>query len=234
MTPLWTTATCAVPLPATCGWALASVAGPWVAHRVWLIPTVPGAGCPARKLVRSPTRPARLRRCSRSPVRVASPALSYPRYSSRLSPSTRIGSASRGPTYPTMPHTVSLLVRGLLGVRSADQGRAANDAEPASLVERPQALAAGEHHVGDPAGVRLVECGPDQGAGDPPAAGLRADYHVVDLPVDRGGYQEQAVDGADRPAVQGDVPDPRPDGQELAPGPEAGADQVPEGLARRL
>src|SRR3954470_3339589 len=127
MTPLWTTATWCSPEPATCGWALASVAGPCVAHRVWLMPAHPGAGCSARKLVNSPTRPARLRRCSRSPVRVASPALSYPRYSRRLSPSTRIGSASRGPTYPTMPHMLSLLVLRLLDVRSADQGRAADD-----------------------------------------------------------------------------------------------------------
>src|SRR6516225_1896004 len=36
----------------------------------------------------------------------ARPAESYPRYSSRCSPSTRTGVASRLPTYPTIPHTL--------------------------------------------------------------------------------------------------------------------------------
>src|SRR3989475_783782 len=35
---------------------------------------------------------------------IATPALSYPRYSRRLRPSSRIGRASRRPAYPTIPH----------------------------------------------------------------------------------------------------------------------------------
>ena len=31
-----------------CGWALRSLAGPWVAQRVWLMPWQPGAGVLAR------------------------------------------------------------------------------------------------------------------------------------------------------------------------------------------
>ena len=40
MMPLWTTPTRSV----TCGWALFSVGLPWVAQRVWPMPTVPGRG----------------------------------------------------------------------------------------------------------------------------------------------------------------------------------------------
>ena len=39
MMPLCTTAT--RPDSSACGWALASVAGPWVAQRVWPMPVVP-------------------------------------------------------------------------------------------------------------------------------------------------------------------------------------------------
>ena len=39
MIPLCTTAT--RPLASVCGCALTSVAGPWVAHRVWPMPTLP-------------------------------------------------------------------------------------------------------------------------------------------------------------------------------------------------
>jgi hypothetical protein len=38
------------------------------------------------------------------PSCTASPAESYPRYSSLRRPSTRMGVAARGPTYPTIPH----------------------------------------------------------------------------------------------------------------------------------
>src|SRR5439155_14317720 len=38
------------------------------------------------------------------PCRTATPAESYPRYSSRLNPSTSTDAASLGPTYPTIPH----------------------------------------------------------------------------------------------------------------------------------
>ena len=39
MIPLWMTAT--RPLQSVCGWALPSVGRPWVAQRVWPIPSVP-------------------------------------------------------------------------------------------------------------------------------------------------------------------------------------------------
>ncbi len=53
--------------------------------------------------------------------RVASPALSYPRYSSRRSPPTRIGAAWCDPVYPTIPH-----MRRLLSLHSAAGGVAAS------------------------------------------------------------------------------------------------------------
>ena len=43
MMPLWTRAT----PPTTCGWALPTVGAPWVAQRVWAMPTVPGSGSAA-------------------------------------------------------------------------------------------------------------------------------------------------------------------------------------------
>ena len=54
------------------------------------------------------TRPARFRTTSRSPSIVASPALSYPRYSRRRKPETRIDEASCSPVYPTIPHIGSV------------------------------------------------------------------------------------------------------------------------------
>ena len=72
MIPLWTTAT--RPLASVCGWALTSVAGPWVAQRVWPMPTLPPnrLGSPS---ARSRTRPARLAtRTPALPPSTASPA----------------------------------------------------------------------------------------------------------------------------------------------------------------
>jgi hypothetical protein len=40
MMPLWMTETA----PTLCGWAFSSDGRPWVAHRVWPMPIVPGAG----------------------------------------------------------------------------------------------------------------------------------------------------------------------------------------------
>jgi hypothetical protein len=58
------------------GWALTSLAGPWVAQRVWLMPVRPGAGRSLRWWMRSCSRPARLRRWSLPFFCVARPELS--------------------------------------------------------------------------------------------------------------------------------------------------------------
>ena len=60
ITPLWTTAT-ASPFAADVGWAFRSVAGPWVAHRVWPIPHGPARVVLRAILPGTRTRPARLR-----------------------------------------------------------------------------------------------------------------------------------------------------------------------------
>src|SRR5580700_5452254 len=102
MMPLCTTATrcCA----SVCGWALVSLGSPWVAQRVWPMPTV-ALVCFASSLsLRSWTRPADLVICSLPRYTTARPAESYPRYSSRCNPSTSTGVASRLPMYPTIPH----------------------------------------------------------------------------------------------------------------------------------
>ncbi len=87
-----------------CGWALRSVAPPWVAQRVWLMPKCPVTGSSATTFASSAIRPAFLRRCSSPPAPVTMPELSYPRYSSRFSPSSRMGAASRWPVKPMIPH----------------------------------------------------------------------------------------------------------------------------------
>ena len=100
--PLWTTAI--RPAASVCGWALRSLGSPWVAQRVWAIPTLPGPGSSPIAARRSSTRPTAfvVRRALRWATAI--PAESYPRYSRRASPSTRILDAGRVPTYPTMPH----------------------------------------------------------------------------------------------------------------------------------
>ena len=47
MMPLWTTAMRLA--PSRWGWAFCSVGRPWVAQRVWPIPTVPDKGCWRRR-----------------------------------------------------------------------------------------------------------------------------------------------------------------------------------------
>ncbi len=77
ITPLCTTATLTAPArPPRCGWAFRSVAGPWVAHRVWLIPHPPGAGSRSSNSSRARTLPARFRTMSRPASIEARPALS--------------------------------------------------------------------------------------------------------------------------------------------------------------
>ena len=44
MMPLWTTAI--LPFWETCGWELISFGSPWVAQRVWPMPSVPGSFAP--------------------------------------------------------------------------------------------------------------------------------------------------------------------------------------------
>ena len=100
--PLCTTAI--RPAASVCGWALRSLGSPWVAQRVWAMPILPGLGSSPIAARRSSTRPTAF--VVRNALRwaTASPAESYPRYSSRARPSTRIFDAGRVPTYPTMPH----------------------------------------------------------------------------------------------------------------------------------
>src|SRR5207253_10773663 len=87
------------------------------------MPTVPLTGR-SRSIASSPLiRPAARRTCSPSRLRTATPAESYPRYSSRFSPSRIRPTASLSPTYPTMPHIDS----AFLAARPAALGAAALD-----------------------------------------------------------------------------------------------------------
>ncbi len=96
MMPLWITAT--RPAQSRCGWALRSVGAPWVAQRVWPMPTAP-PGMPSASSAASSSASLPARFTTPSPPSItATPAESYPRYSSRRRPSRTIGSASSGPT----------------------------------------------------------------------------------------------------------------------------------------
>src|SRR2546427_3185327 len=55
--------------------------------------------------------PASLRVSRPWPFSTATPAESYPRYSRRVNPSSRTGTAFFGPTYPTIPHIAQVLPR---------------------------------------------------------------------------------------------------------------------------
>src|SRR5215207_5467795 len=103
MMPLWTTAT---DLSADrCGWAFRSVGPPCVAHRVCPMATVAAGSCrSARTFSRFASLPAFFAEVSSPSATTAIPAESYPRYSSRRSPSRTTSRASCGPTYPTIPH----------------------------------------------------------------------------------------------------------------------------------
>src|ERR1019366_1434279 len=100
--PLWMTATG----PALCGCALSSDGRPCVAHRVCPIPMWPCMGESASRWRRFSSLPFARRISSLLSTKVAMPAESYPRYSRRPSPSSRMGEASRGPTYPIIPHMI--------------------------------------------------------------------------------------------------------------------------------
>ena len=71
MIPLWTTAT--LPAASRWGWAFGSLGSPWVAQRVWAIPTVAVLPAPTWRR-RSDTRPATLVTLSRPRWTTARPA----------------------------------------------------------------------------------------------------------------------------------------------------------------
>src|SRR5215510_13209767 len=100
MMPLCTTETSSV----MWGWAFASVGLPWVAQRVWPIPVSPSSGEDLSRASRLRSLPSERRRPSWPFSTVATPAESYPRYSSRLSASTSWPATGPLPRTPTMPH----------------------------------------------------------------------------------------------------------------------------------
>ena len=86
MMPLWISASLPSS-PPRWGWALASVGPPWVAQRVCPMPVLePGIGSASIAAVRLASLPARLRVATWVPSTSATPAESYPRYSSRAQP----------------------------------------------------------------------------------------------------------------------------------------------------
>ena len=95
-----------VQLPETCGCAFVWLGSPCVAQRVCPIPQVPFSALPLSVFsIRLDRRPFAFTTCARSsPSRTASPAESYPLYSSLDRPSSRIGAACRFPVKPTIPH----------------------------------------------------------------------------------------------------------------------------------
>src|SRR5882672_9556874 len=70
------------------------------------MPKAPDRGSARKLSSRLQSLPTERRRLSAPSRTTATPAESYPRYSSRRSPSTMTGTASLDPTYPTMPHMV--------------------------------------------------------------------------------------------------------------------------------
>ncbi len=93
--PLWMTAI--FPSSVVWGWALGSVGAPWVAQRVWPTPKGPSRPVPLRASAKAESFPERFTTFSPSGVRTATPAESYPRYSSLLRPSKRTSVALRKP-----------------------------------------------------------------------------------------------------------------------------------------
>src|SRR5690606_31046425 len=101
------------------GWAFCSVGAPCVAHLVCPMPIRPASGSKLSFCARLPSLPSARRREISPSSSVATPALSYPRYSRRLSASTKRTATGSLPTMPTIPHMLSvllcLLARQLLG-----------------------------------------------------------------------------------------------------------------------
>ena len=102
---MWTTTI--EPVQSVCGWAFSSDGRPWVAHRVWPIPSGPSSGRSRSTASRLRNRPALRRTWSTPSATMATPAESYPRYSSRLRPSRMMPVAPADPMYPTIPHMAS-------------------------------------------------------------------------------------------------------------------------------
>ena len=98
-------------IPLTWGCAFTWLGSPCVAQRVWPIPQQPGSAWPLSVFsARLRSLPVDFTTSARSlPLRTASPAESYPRYSSLERPSRRTGAASLLPVYPTIPHISCLL-----------------------------------------------------------------------------------------------------------------------------
>src|SRR5439155_26897100 len=93
------------------GGALQWVRAPSVAQRVCPKPQLPRPGEPPHRSRHPRTRPASLRGSRPWPFSTATPAEAYPRYSRRVNPSRRTGTAFFGPTYPTIPHIAQVLPR---------------------------------------------------------------------------------------------------------------------------
>src|SRR5918992_2405960 len=116
MIPLWITAS--RPVQSRWGWAFRSVGRPWVAHRVCPIRLSPRSAVSEPRACSSTSSfPAFRTTWTSPPSSTATPAESYPRYSSRRSPSSRIGSACWFPAYPTIPHMRRLLSAAQAGPR---------------------------------------------------------------------------------------------------------------------
>ena len=95
MMPLWMTAI--RPDWSVCGWAFVVVGAPWVAQRVWPMPMVPCGMLSFSSFSSTESLPAAFMILSPRPLTTAMPAESYPRYSSRRSPSSSSPAACRGP-----------------------------------------------------------------------------------------------------------------------------------------
>src|SRR3990172_8130002 len=90
-----------LPVQSRWGCALTFDGAPCVAHRVWANPVEPSReGSCASRFAMNPLSFTTWRLLPT----IATPALSYPRYSRRFRPSKRIGRAFRRPAYPTIPH----------------------------------------------------------------------------------------------------------------------------------
>src|SRR5438045_160217 len=148
--------------PDICGCALRSVGAPCVAQRVCAMPVGPPTCCALACEASSATRPAARTRLMAELLTTAMPAESYPRYSRRRSPSTRIGTMSRRAAAPTMPHMSALLFLLRLPGRDRDLAAACQRELPCRRVlgdRGPGAniRAAGDAHRRDERRVRADE-----------------------------------------------------------------------------
>src|SRR5579872_5211525 len=176
MIPLCTTAT--RPLQSTCGWALASVGWPWVAHRVWPMPELAWRRPPSAIRRRSDServpRAARARHSS-EPDCTTTPAESYPRYSRRSSPWRSTSITQSPPVTPMMPHMAKRL--RLPGRLEAQLRRAAHGLGQAVGSRRSRGLFGSLHHHPDD---RLGAARPED---DPPFV-PELGAHRLELPPD--------------------------------------------------